>query len=101
MAKLKGKYIEDGTITEPKLDFNNTATNNYVIKWNSSVQKFEWTVPTSSDAHDLKVSANDTTPGFLNGKLVADTGKTTLTENDDGGNETLTVGVGADIFDTT
>lgn len=37
-----------------------------------------------------KVSSNDTTPGFLNGKLVAGT-NVTLTENNDGGNETLTI----------
>lgn len=37
-----------------------------------------------------KVSSNDTTPGFLNGKLVAGT-NVTLTENNNGGNETLTI----------
>lgn len=37
-----------------------------------------------------KVSSNDTTPGFLNGKLVAGT-NITLTENNNGGNETLTI----------
>jgi hypothetical protein len=40
----------------------------------------------------VKVSANDTTPGYLNGKLVAGT-HTTLVENNDAGNETLTVDV--------
>jgi hypothetical protein len=38
----------------------------------------------------VSVSSNDTTPGFLNGKLVAGTG-VTLTEGSDGGDETLTV----------
>jgi hypothetical protein len=37
-----------------------------------------------------KVSSNDTTAGYLNGKLVAGAG-ITLTENNDGGNETLTI----------
>jgi len=37
-----------------------------------------------------KVSSNDTTAGYLNGKLVAGT-NVTLTENNDGGNETLTI----------
>lgn len=37
-----------------------------------------------------KVSANDTTAGYLNGKLVAGSG-ITLTENNDAGNETLTI----------
>ena len=38
----------------------------------------------------VSVSSNDTTPGFLNGKLVAGTA-VTFTENNDGGNETLTI----------
>lgn len=37
-----------------------------------------------------KVSSNDTTAGYLNGKLVAGT-NITFTENNDGGNETLTI----------
>lgn len=37
-----------------------------------------------------KVSSNDTTAGYLNGKLVAGTG-VTLTENNNGSNETLTI----------
>ena len=37
-----------------------------------------------------KISSNDTTAGYLNGKLVAGSG-ITLTENNNGGNETLTV----------
>ena len=44
-----------------------------------------------TDTNDkVKVSSNDTTAGFLNGKLVAGT-NITLTENNDGGNETLTI----------
>lgn len=39
-----------------------------------------------------KVSSNDTTGGFLNGKLVAGT-NISLTENNDGSNETLTIAV--------
>lgn len=38
----------------------------------------------------VKISANDTTAGFLNGKLVAGT-NITLNERNDGGNETLEV----------
>ncbi len=38
----------------------------------------------------VKVSENDTTAGYLNGKLVAGTG-ISFTEGSDGGNETLTV----------
>lgn len=49
--------------------------------------EFYTTVDTDEKA---KISANDTTAGYLNGKLVAGTG-ITLTENNDGGNETLTI----------
>ena len=43
-----------------------------------------------TDTNDkVKVSSNDTTAGFLNGKLVAGT-NISLTEGSDGGNETLT-----------
>ena len=45
----------------------------------------------SGDTDELvKVSVNDSTAGFLNGKLVAGTG-ITLTENLDGGNESLSI----------
>ena len=37
-----------------------------------------------------KVSSNDTTAGYLNGKLVAGS-NVTITENNNGGNETLTI----------
>ena len=44
----------------------------------------------SADTEKVKVSSNDTTAGFLNGKLVAGTA-VTFTENNNGGNETLTI----------
>lgn len=46
------------------------------------------TVVDTNDA--AKVSSNDTTAGYLNGKLVAGS-NVTLTENNNGGNETLTI----------
>jgi len=42
--------------------------------------------------NNVKVSANDSTPGVLNGKLTAGAG-VTLTEGGDGGNETLAIAV--------
>ena len=45
-----------------------------------------------------KVSANDTTSGYLNGKLVAGT-NITLTEGSDGSNETLTIASTASAAD--
>jgi hypothetical protein len=47
-------------------------------------------VPSAATDEKAKVSSNDTTPGFLNGKLVAGT-NVTLTENNNGGDETLTI----------
>lgn len=46
-------------------------------------------LPTSTD-EKVKVSLNDAVAGYLNGKLVAGTG-ITLTENNNGANETLTI----------
>lgn len=52
---------------------------------------FQYGVQTGSGGGDtVKVSSNDTTSGYLNGKLVAGAG-VSLTENNDGGNETLTI----------
>jgi hypothetical protein len=42
------------------------------------------------DDKKAKVSSNDTTPGYLNGKLTAGTG-VSLTEGSDGGDETLSI----------
>jgi hypothetical protein len=46
------------------------------------------------------VSANDSTPGVLNGKLVAGN-SITLTEGNDGGNETLTIAVSGEVVCTS
>ena len=46
--------------------------------------------PGSGDNDKAKVSANDTTAGYLNGKLVAGD-NVELNEQSDGGNETLEV----------
>ena len=52
---------------------------------------------TPTDANDaVKVSSNDTTAGFLYGKLLGGT-NVTLTEGTDGGNETLTIDASVDI----
>lgn len=47
-------------------------------------------VPSAATDEKSKVSSNDTTAGYLNGKLVAGA-NVTLTENNNGGNETLTI----------
>jgi len=61
---------------------------------NSNVVKFyngsAWVAIAADTDALVKVSSNDTTAGFLNGKLVAGTA-ITFTENNNGGNETLTI----------
>ena len=63
----------------------NTSTNQLKFYNGSS-----WNAITSDTDVKTKVSSNDTTAGFLNGKLVAGT-NISFTENSDGGNETLTI----------
>ena len=46
----------------------------------------------------VKISSNDTTPGFLNGKLTAGA-NITLTEGSDGGDETLSIALSGTIPD--
>jgi hypothetical protein len=53
-------------------------------------------VPSAATDEKAKVSSNDTTPGYLDGKLVAGSG-ITLTTNNDGGNETLTITANIDL----
>lgn len=67
----------------------NTATG---VMWqsNGTATVANWVKVDADTDVKVKVSSNDTTAGFLNGKLVAGTG-VTLTENNDGGNETLTI----------
>lgn len=65
---------------------------------NEELRKIQKNISNANDAIDAisdadekaKVSSNDTTAGYLNGKLVAGT-NITLTEGNDGGNETLTI----------
>tara|TARA_R100000231_G_scaffold13382_5_gene14943 strand:+ start:6057 stop:7715 length:1659 start_codon:yes stop_codon:yes gene_type:complete len=65
--------------------FYNTSSNELKYYNGSS-----WTAIVADTDVKVSVSSNDTTPGFLNGKLVAGTG-VSLTEGNDGGNETLTI----------
>ena len=83
--------------------YNTTSpTSNGQIAYNDTTDKFEFFEngavvnlgsATGSDEL-LKISANDTTAGYLNGKLVAGT-NCTLAEGNDGANETLTINVSA------
>ncbi len=72
------------------------------LRWDSATTKAQfsndgvsWTAFDDTVASVLvKVSSNDTTPGYLNGKLLGGSG-ITLTEGNDGGNETLTISADA------
>ena len=65
--------------------FFNTTSNELKFYDGSS-----WSVIQADTDVKTKVSSNDTTAGFLNGKLVAGS-NISFTENSDGGNETLTI----------
>ena len=71
-------------LTVGDLYFNSTS--NQLKYWDGS----NWQGIGVNTDITTKVSANDTTTGFLNGKLIAGTG-INLTENNDGGNETLSI----------
>ena len=62
------------------------TTSNQLKYYNGSA----WAVISADTDSLVKVSSNDTTAGYLNGKLVAGT-NVSFTENNNGGNETLTI----------
>jgi hypothetical protein len=49
----------------------------------------------------VKITASDTTPGYLDGKLIVASGKLTKTVINPGANEDLELSIGADVFDKT
>ena len=79
-----GSSDPTSSLDEGDLFFNTTS--NELKFYNGS----SWAVIQADTDVKTKVSSNDTTAGFLNGKLVAGTG-VSFTENSDGGNETLTI----------
>jgi hypothetical protein len=79
-----GSSLPSTSLDQGDLFFNTSDSTLYV--WTGST----WAAIEVDTDIKTSVSANDTTPGFLNGKLVAGT-NISLTENNDGGNETLTI----------
>ena len=75
----------DGNALATGALYFNSSTNLLNV-WSGSA----WIAIQSDTDVKVSVSSNDTTPGFLNGKLVAGEA-VTLTENNNGGNETLTI----------
>ena len=83
------RYRVDSSDPSSSLDAGDLAFNT-----SSNTLKYydgsAWQTITADTDVKTKVSSNDTTAGFLNGKLVAGS-NVTLTEGSDGGNETLTI----------
>jgi hypothetical protein len=79
-----GSSDPTSSLDEGDLFYNTTS--NELKYYNGSA----WVAIVSDTDVKVSVSSNDTTPGFLNGKLVAGT-NVSLTEGSDGGNETLTI----------
>ena len=83
--------------SDPSVDNDGDALQTGALYFNSSTNQIKywtgssWTGIGVNTDIQAKVSANDTTAGYLNGKLVAGSG-ITLSETNDGGNETLSIG---------
>jgi len=91
MSKHIYKKAGPPTFAPPQIGhhyINITNGDQYLSSGTSSPS--DWTIVSQSVDDKVKISSNDTTSGYLNGKLVAGTG-ISFTENNDGANETLTI----------
>lgn len=102
--------MANGLITGPVVDINSAPnppagkyiwgldTDGILRKKDSSGVK---TPVSEADLNDkVKISANDTTEDFLLAKLQGSTGRIVLTEENDGGNESIKIDIGPNIAET-
>lgn len=94
-------YVSDALLTKS----NDNDTELYLIKAEvEAARGGQASLLAKQDVQDLSiaalasgsgvvVSANDTTAGYLNGKLLGTTEQIVATENNDGANETLTLSI--------
>ena len=61
--------VKDGGITEAKLDFNNAATTNYLVRWSGT--QFEWVSPSGAvQPYDLVLNVNQVGHSLAVGDVV-------------------------------
>jgi hypothetical protein len=97
LAVISGGVVTSVSVTSGGADYSTTPTVSFTdpnapgrLQICYADGTFTQVTSGSSAAGLSQVSSNDNTPGYLNGKLVAGT-NITLTEANDGGNETLTI----------
>jgi hypothetical protein len=81
--------VTNSTVTQDMTDANTNFTT--IVAYFGTTDA---AIVAVTAANGSLVSANDTNVGFLNGKLLGGTA-ITLTENSDGGDETLTIAIKA------
>ena len=105
MAVEWKKILIDGDQADNFVDLDDTPAalageGGKTVKVNAGGNALEFVTVAGDTDEKAGVSADDTTPGYLNGKLTAGTG-ITLTENTPGGNETLDIKISDGGVDTT
>lgn len=89
---LDGDQVDDFTDLDD-VPSSYTGEGGKVVKVKSAEDGLEFVTDVGDSDEKVKVSSDDTTPGYLDGKLVGGTA-ITLTEQTPGGNETLEIKVG-------
>ena len=75
------------------------TTGQHLAKIDGTDYNTQWVSPEVDTNDKVGVSSNDTTPSYLDDKIIGTANKITLTELNDGGDEDLQINIGSDIFD--